>query len=272
MYLLEIKKAISNKFFWAAVAVSIILHFISFSYEYMEISTGKMAHLAHLTYLVIDMSYVQWFKAFLVMLPFVNNFIDEWNSGQYYNVILRCGIRKYITAKLLSVAVSASLIYCIPAIVVYIAGIILCHGNVDYGSAQYSIYGDAGENMLYRLQQDGKGTVLFLIENLTRCGIYIMHGIVGAALCVYIKNKYVALVLPFFCTVFSGFLVDTVGSITGNAYVYLLHPVHTMCYMSATKLQMWMSGVPFTFGLMVVVILCNVGIFMYGVKRRRRYG
>lgn len=262
----EIKKCIKNRYFVIVVLLSYI--FFLCSAQNGSFVDGS-AHFVYYLYLVVDMSNVHWLKPILVLFPFVFAYYEEWNSGQYYNVIMRCGRKKYVISKVIAVMISSFLLMLIPLILFCITGAIANGGRWDVSPVEICVYDEGG--YLEALSSQGHNMLLFVIEILTRCTTMVMYGVIGLAFIPYVRNKYVTVVAPFFLAVGSGYVFYEIAEFTNNPIFHLLNPANLMCYTSPVKQELWMGGIPFTFGVFAVGIITGIVLFAWKVGRRGKY-
>ena len=266
----EIRKCIKNRYFVIGILLIYIFFVCSWQNGIVIDDVNPGAHFMYYLYLVMDMSNAHWLKPILVLFPFVFSYYEEWNSGQYYNVMLRCGRKKYVTAKVIAVMVSSFFIMLIPMLLFFITGVIVNGGCWDVSPMEIGVYEEGG--YLASLSRQGYDILLFIIEVLTRCVTMVLYGVVGLAFIPYVKNKYLTVVVPFFLAVGSGYLFYAMAEVTKNPIFNLLHACNLMCYTSPLKQEMWLGGIPFSFGVLFGGILIGVVLFVWKVGRRRKNG
>lgn len=266
----ELKKNVWNKYFLVTSLIVYLLLVLSGKNGVVDLM--EEANLAYYLYLVLDLSYAKWLGPLLVLLPYIFSYYEEWNSGQYYNVMLRSGKRKYVLTKLTSAMVSGLLVMLIPFLLYCFVQVIRL-GNVTYYGSEYSLYDSGSSNFFIQLEQENQQAVLFLIELGTRCICDMFYAGVGVAFVTYLHNKYLSLIAPFFCMVMSNYVFDTLGNVTGRAIFFQFHIANLDSYSSPFKLEhMWLGGIPFTLGVLLIGNVVCALFFAYGVKRRLRNG
>ena len=234
----EIRKCIKNRYFVIGVVLIYIFFICSWLNSAGVDENNPGAHFMYDLYLVMDMSNAHWLKPVLVLLPFVFSYHEEWNSGQYYNVLLRSGQKKYVAAKVIAVMISSFLLMFLPMILFFVTEVVANGGVWDVSSQEMCLY-DEG-SYLQELSLQGHDMFLFVIEVLTRCVNMVLYGVVGLAFIPYVRNKYVTIVAPFFLSVASGYLFYALAELTKKPILHLLHPSNLMCYTSPVKQKLWL--------------------------------
>lgn len=266
----ELKKNVWNRYFLGTSLIVYLLLVISGKNGVVDLM--EEANLAYYLYLVLDLSYAKWLGPLLVLLPCIFSYYEEWNSGQYYNVMLRSGKRKYVLTKLTSAMISGLLVMLIPFLLYCFVQVIRL-GNVTYYGSEYSLYDSGSSNLFLQLEQGNGKAAVFLIELGTRCLCYMFYSAVGMAFLSYLRNKYLSLIAPFFCMVMSNFIYDMLGNVTGNEVFYQLHIAFIDNYQSDFKLaHMRLGGIPFTIGFLLLGIGICTGIYVLGIRWRLRNG
>ena len=268
MLLSEIRKCILNRFFWGSVILIYVLYIFAY-YKGLTYALDDTTHLFYTLYLNIEMSNAQWLKPLIAVIPFMFIYYEEWNSGEYYNVMSRSGIKKYIASKSIAVFICGFLQSLISMLLFFCTLIMLTKGKWNIGAAELGVYADS---ILQKRAVDGHEGVLLLNEIATRCVCVAVMSVMGLALYTFIKNKYLVIIAPFFITVASGYIFDFITNQTNNQIFVLLHPNMLMNYMSLVKLNLYGGGIPFTYGVFAVKLVIYIGMFCYGVGRRRRVG
>ena len=265
----EIRKCIINRFFVGSVLLTYFFYMCSYS-KGVTYVLDDTTHLFHALYVNIDISNAQWLKALLAVVPFVFVYFEEWNSGEYYNVMCRTGYKRFIVGKSVAVFVTGFLEALISIFLFFITLIILTKGKWEIGADRLGVY-DEG-TILEKIALEGNQFPLLFNEIFTRCLSVATTAMVGLALYTFIKSKYLAIVAPFFVTIASGYIYYTLANITKQPVIHLLHPNNLMSYMSSVKQNLFFCGIPFTYAVFVTKIVFYIILFMYGVGRRRNVG
>lgn len=264
----EMRKCMLNRFFWGSIVLIYVLYIFAYfqGATYIEDNT---THLFYALYLDMEMSTAQWLKPLIAVIPFIFVYYDEWNSGEYYNVMSRSGYKKYISCKVIAVFICGFLQFLFSMFLFFMTLIILTKGRWNIGATELGVYQDS---ILQKLAVGGHEWILLVNEIITRGVCVAVMAVMGLAMYSFIRNKYLVVIAPFFVTVASGYIYNFMADITDNPIFVLLHPNMLMNYLSGVKQSMYGGGVPFTYGVFVVKMLIYVSLFSYGVRRRRKIG
>lgn len=207
MIKMELKRAIFSKAFLAACSIAFIMLMIGavediFDYlgRYISPGTWLEKYLGSLAYGTTSL--LALFFSIVAIIPYVLVYRRERDSGFLQLMILKSTRNTYVSAKLLAVACSGFLSMFLPNL----CWLFLCRFWLGTGSTKYPVLnGFVYVNALYEQQP-------FL------CGLtYVLNaGIVGATfallalgLTTVIRNRYLAILLPFCYSIFSAAILNS---------------------------------------------------------------
>ena len=188
---IECKKALKNPMMVVSVIITfIILLRVFFIYDLFN---TKMDYLTMFTYPIALSGFLP-FAALLAILPYAFSYLEEKNSGYGNYIISRCGIKKYVVSKVLSVGVSGGVAMTIPFILIIV--IVLLNGESVTTTNYPEMYvGRIWEPYLFIWG----GKFIFLLRVL----LIFMFGTEWAEIALFISvcysNRYVVFIMTFVC-------------------------------------------------------------------------
>lgn len=134
------------------------------------------------------------FASVFCVLPYVDSFCEEYNSGYYRFIIHRMGANRYAAIKCSVVAFSGALV-----MTVYMSFAIIlssiCAGKVDdidsVAFMQHTVWGKSNILLLCN------GKIYYLLRILVAAMFGAVWALIGLLIASIITNKYIALVIPF---------------------------------------------------------------------------
>lgn len=207
MVKIELKRAIFSKAFLAACSIAFMMLMIGGVEYIFDFLGGYNSPGTWLEKYLISLGYsntclLGLFFSIVVIIPYVLVYRRERDSGFLQLMILKSTRNTYVISKLLAVACSGFLSMLLPNL----CWLLLCRFWLGTGSTKYPILnGIVYANALYERQPFIFGL------------IYVLNsGIVGAAfallalgLTTVIRNRYLAILLPFCYSIFSAAILNS---------------------------------------------------------------
>ena len=188
---IECKKALINPMMFISVFITfIILLRVFFIYDLFNTT---MDYLTMFTYPIALSGFLP-FAALLAILPYAFSYLEEKNSGYGNYIISRCGIKKYIVSKVMSVGVAGGVAMTIPFILIIV--IVLING-ASVTRVNYPEMYEGRRWEPYLLIWGGKFILLL------RLVLIFMFGAAWAEIALFISacysNRYVVFIMTFVC-------------------------------------------------------------------------
>lgn len=255
----ELKRAFCSKPFWVTCAITLAMlafgssDYLLPSYATIELPEPWWIYYFHCFFLGMKTA-LPVFYPIVVMIPYVLSYRRDRDSGYMQLILLKTSRKAYLGAKALAVGISAFGAILLPCL----AWIPVCRllGDTDWEWAlQY--YGD---NIHFAPSFYEEHVVLY-------CAMYAFHAallgavfaILGLGLSAVVKNRYLALLLPFCYAIFSSSILTSLFKNTFIGYSFeamKLMPLQTYCYTEVYPLGYWTVPV-------YEAVLTAVGLALY---------
>lgn len=139
----------------------------------------------------------------LAVLPASTSYRDELSCGYYYFLKSKMKIKRYLHVKLFCTALSGAIVIGVPNLLFFIISIIVkgiyVDGESDVG---ISFFAD-----IYESAPISYGCLLII--NAAVCGA--IFAILGIGISAWVKNKYLAMIIPFSYYIFSGMVLININ-------------------------------------------------------------
>lgn len=229
----ELKRAFCSKPFWVTCAITLGMlafgssDYLPPSYATIELPKPWWIYYFHCFFLGMK-TMLPVFYPIVVMIPYVLSYRRDRDSGYRQLILLKTSRKAYLGAKAFAVGISAFVAILLPCL----AWIPVCRllGDTDWEWAlQY--YGD---NIHFAPSFYEEHVILY-------CVMYAFHAallgtvfaILGLGLSAVIKNRYLALLLPFCYAIFSSSILTSlfINTFIGRSFeVMKLMPLQIYCY------------------------------------------
>lgn len=196
----ELKRAISTKSFLAACGIAFIMLMMG-GYQYVEdflsgytassIWVDKYTH-------SLDFSILSGFVPIVAVIPFVLSYRKEHDSGFRQLMILKGTRRAYVRAKLLAVACSGFL----SMFLSNLCWLLVCH--ICFGTGE--IINPRTDLFLEVFERSPFGYGMIYVLNVGLVGA--VFALLALGLTAVIRNRYLAVLLPFCYGVFSAAILS----------------------------------------------------------------
>lgn len=238
----ELKRAYCSKSFWLTCGITLAMlafgssDYLPLSYATVEIPKPWWIYYFHCFFLGMK-TMLPVFYPIVVMIPYALSYRRDRDSGYRQLILLKTTRKAYLGAKALAVSVSAFGAILLPCL----AWIPVCRllGDTDWEWAlQYY-----GENIHFAPSFYEEHVVLY-------CVMYAFHAallgavfaLFGLGLSAVVKNRYLALLLPFCYAIFSSSLVTSllIDTFIGRSFeVMKLMPLQGYCFREVYPLGYW---------------------------------
>lgn len=148
------------------------------------------------------------FAAVFCVLPYADNFCEDYNTGYHRFISYRIGSSRYAMVKCVVVAISGALVmmtYMTFAIIMSI----ICAGEVDTADSvsfmQKTIWGKSGIMLLY------DGMLYYVLRIIVVAMFGAVWALVGLVTAVATVNKYVTIVIPFVIYQFLWYIMSEIA-------------------------------------------------------------
>ena len=259
MLITELKRAFCSKPFWVTCGITLAMlafgssDYLPPSYATIELPNPWWIYYFHCFFLGMK-TMLPVFYPIVVMIPYVLSYRRDRDSGYRQLILLKTSRKAYLGAKALAVGISAFVAVLLPCL----AWIPVCRlsGDTDWEYAlQY--YGD---NIHFMPSFYEEHVVLY-------CVMYAFHAallgavfaILGLGLSAVIKNRYLALLLPFCYAIFSSSILVSLlrDTFIGCSFeVMKLMPLQLYYYKEAYPLGFWTVPI-------YEAVLTAVGLALY---------
>lgn len=238
----ELKRAFCSRPFWVTCAITLAMlaygssDYLPPSYANVELSHPWWIYYFHCFFLGMTTA-LPVFYPIVVMIPYCLSYRRDRDSGYRQLILLKTSRGRYLGAKALAVGTSAFAAIFLPCLV----WLPVCRlmGNTDWETAR--LYYDYNIRFAHSLYEEH--VVLY-------CVMYAFHAaLLGTAFAVFglglsavIKNRYLALLLPFCYAIFSSSILTSLFRNTFIGYSFeamKLMPLQTYCYREVYPLGYW---------------------------------
>ena len=238
----ELKRAFCSKSFWIACIITLAMlafgssDYLPPSYADIELPNPWWIYYFHCFFLGMK-TMLPVFYPIVAMIPFCLSYRWDRDSGYRQLILLKASRKIYLRAKALAVSASAFMAILLPSL----AWIPVCRllGDMDWDNAR-KYY---GHNIFFAPSFYEEHVVLY-------CMMYAFHAallgavfaILGLGLSTVVKNRYLALLLPFCYAIFSSSILTSFFKSTfiGKSFeVMNLLPLQTYYYKGAYPLGFW---------------------------------
>lgn len=198
-----------------------------------------------------------------VAVPLSRFLCEELDCGYYSFVMMRTKKLRYILSKICVAVFSGIYVMTMGSLLFYfllnIMGIPVMH---EADRTLYSLYGDT---IYYALAQQGKGALAAALHMFNYVLTAIPWTILVLATCMYIKNKYILMVLPI--------LVNKILILIGYADNRFsnINPVEWNTMISM-KVYEPMGGLFYVLKVMGIIICIGSLVFCFGMRRKFKNG
>ena len=249
----ELKRAFFSKAFWITCAIAFVMlaiggtDYINYAVHPSKgiVSTWWEAYIVSLTFGMTCL--LSLFYPIIVMIPYVLSYRRERDSGYRQLILLKTSRRAYLGAKMLAVAVSAFASMLLPNL----CWMLVCRFALGETDPAYEYFRHMIDFALPLYDSHpGWYMVMYAVHASVLGAIF---AIAGLGLSAVIKNRYLALLLPFCYCVFSGAVLVYLDS--GFAAFYLL-PIQSYRF---SAIGYW--GIPLYEAVLLAV---GVGLFLGG--------
>lgn len=238
----ELKRAFCSIPFWVTSAITLVLlaigssDYLPLPYATIKLPREWWIYYFHCFFLGMK-TLLPVFYPIVVMIPYVLSYRRDRDSGYRQLILLKSSRRSYLGAKLLAVSASAFGAILLPSL----AWIPVCRllGDTDWDHAR-KYY---AHNFLFAPSFYEEHVVLY-------CVMYAFHAaflgavfaVFGLGLSAVIKNRYLALLLPFCYAVFSSAILSTLfhNTFIGCSFEAMnLMPLQSYYYKRTYPLGFW---------------------------------
>lgn len=255
----ELKRAFCSRSFWMTCAITLAMlaigssDYLPPSYANIELPKPWWIYYFHCFFLGMK-TLLPLFYPILVMIPFCLSYRRDRDSGYRQLILLKTSRKTYLCAKALAVGASAFVAVLLPSLTWIPVCRLLGDTDWDYAGKYYA------HNILFAPSFYEEHVVLY-------CVMYAFHAaLLGAVFAVFglglsavVKNKYLALLLPFCYAIFSSSILTSlfISTYIGRSLeVMNLMPLQTYYYKDAYPLGFWTVPV-------YEVALTAVGLALY---------
>lgn len=239
----ELKRAFCSPNFWVACGITLVLLAYGSSECLYPSPTAKLAHPD--TWWTIPYAWwtVYWhafwsvlglFYPIVVMIPYVLSYRRDRDSGYRQLILLKTTRKAYLGAKVLAVACSAFMAMLLPSLcwipICRLLGVTdpSCDRNINLIHFALSLYN--GHPGWYLVMYAVHGAILGAV-----------FAILGLGISAVIKNRYLAVLLPFCYCLFSSSILDSL--ISDSLAAFDLLPFQIYYYISPYPLGFWTAPV-----------------------------
>lgn len=145
------------------------------------------------------------FAAIFCVFPFSESFCEDINSGYYYSIVSRTGVKHYAMQRCFSVGLSGGIV--VGAIMLATIGFCLIAVGINAPPDDYSFM----DNTMWAqtgILQIWNGKLLYFIRVFVAFLFGYVWAMVGLTVSVLIPNRYVTLIAPFVLYQFLWFLMS----------------------------------------------------------------
>ena len=239
----EFKKELSDwKLYVSLIGYVLLCFYISGDY-------GNPNNALHLIDVMIALSNTASLLVVLAALPSACTFSDDWENGYYKFIVGRSSAGQYITAKILTCAISTFLIAFVGFSIFGVIMYMMVGGSADTFDETFEFYSiAAGE---YRIIYIFIRAAVLAVVTV----VFAEYGLMGSAI---MPNRFTAMAFPLVSTVI---LIEFSSKFRINN-VYL----HNIEALEFHNQYAWPSAI---FTIILYLFVANI-IFAYFVKRRIR--
>lgn len=249
----ELKRAFCSKPFWVTCVITLAMlafsssDYLPLSYATVEIPRPWWIYYFHCFFL--GNTALPVFYPIVVMIPYVLSYRRDRDSGYRQLILLKASRKAYLGAKALAVGASAFGAILLPCLAWIPVCRLLGDTNWDYAKQYYS------HNILFAPSFYEEHVVLY-------CVMYAFHAallgaafaLLGLGLSAVVRNRYLALLLPFCYAIFSSSILS---SSVGKWFAALdMMPLQIYYYREVYPLGYWTV-------LVYEVALAAVGLALY---------
>ncbi|MCM1026712.1 MAG: hypothetical protein NC432_09765 [Roseburia sp.] len=250
----ELKRAFGSKPFWVTCGITLAM---------LAFGSSDYLSPAHATIKIPEPWWIFYFHCFflgmktalpvfypiVVMIPYVLSYRSDRDSGYRQLLLLKSSRKSYLSAKALAVGASALGAILLPCLAWIPVCRLLGDTDWDYAKRYY------GHNILFAPSFYEEHVVLY-------CVMYAFHAallgtafaLFGLGLSAVVKNKYLALLLPFCYAIFSSSILS---SFIGNWFAALdMMPLQIYYYKDVYPLGYWTVPI-------YEAVLAAVGLALY---------
>lgn len=255
----ELKRAFCSKPFWVTCGITLMMlafgssDYLSPSYATVELPEPWWIYYFHCFFLGMKTA-LPVFYPIVVMIPYVLSYRRDRDSGYRQLILLKTSRKAYLGAKALAVGISAFGAVLLPCLAWIPVCRLLGDTNWDYAKQYY------GHNILFMPSFYEEHVVLY-------CVMYAFHAallgavfaLFGLGLSAVVKNRYLALLLPFCYAIFSSSILMSLfkNTFIGKSFeVMKLMPLQTYYYREVYPLGYWTVPI-------YEAVLIAVGLALY---------
>lgn len=255
----ELKRAFGSNPFWVTCGITLAMlafgssDYLPLSYATVKIPKPWWIYYFHCFFLGMK-TMLPVFYPIVVMIPYVLSYRRDRDSGYRQLILLKTSRKAYLGAKALAVGISAFEAVLLPCLAWIPVCRLLGDTNWDYALEYY------GHNIHFAPAFYEEHVVLY-------CVMYAFHAallgtafaLLGLGLSAVVKNRYVALLLPFCYAIFSSSVLTQLFKNTFIGYSFeamKLMPLQTYCYREVYPLGYWTIPV-------YEIVLTVVGLALY---------
>ena len=250
----ELKRAFCSKPFWVTCVITLAMlaygssDYMLPSYATVELPEPWWIYYFHCFFLGMRTA-LTVFYPIVVMIPYVLSYRRDRDSGYRQLILLKTSRKAYLRAKALAVGVSAFGAILLPCLAWIPACRLLGDTNWDYAKQYYS------HNILFAPSFYEEHVVLY-------CVMYAFHAalvgavfaLLGLGISAVVKNRYLALLLPFCYGIFSSSVLEM---FLGRSVAALdMMPLQIYYYTEVYPLGYWTVPV-------YEAVLAAVGLALY---------
>ena len=238
----ELKRAFCSKPFWGTCGITLVMlaygssDYLPLSYATVEIPKPWWIYYFHCFFLGMTTA-LPVFYPIVVMIPYVLSYRRDRDSGYRQLILLKTSRKAYLRAKALAVGISAFVAVLLPCLAWIPVCRLLGDTNWDYAKQYY------GHNVSFMPSFYEEHVVLY-------CVMYAFHAallgtafaVLGLGLSAVIKNRYLALLLPFCYAIFSSAILTQLfkNTFIGHSFEAMkLMPLQMYQYREVYPLGYW---------------------------------
>ncbi|WP_160673983.1 hypothetical protein [Clostridium sp. C8-1-8] len=200
----EMKRIFLSKNMLVAVIMAFLCMFTSILLGNFYVEKKDAVYYFMLAHSLGSASLLPLLAPVIVSLPFVASFLEDKESGFFKYLLLRISHKKYVVIRLISNALAGALALTIPLSTIFVF-YALFYGVKTNGMAVGKYAGDLSWLSVNR-------PLLFVFSIIALTFIYgMVISTLGLGLSVIIKNRYLAIILPFILAIFTGTVLEYYG-------------------------------------------------------------
>ena len=250
----ELKRAFCSTPFWVTCAITLLMlafgssDYLPSSYATIQHSRPWWIYYFHAFFLGMN-TMLPVFFPIVAMIPYVLSYRRDRDSGYRQLILLKASRKSYLAAKALAVGSSAFVATLLPCLAWIPVCRLLGDTDWDYANQYY------GHEFLFAPSFYEEHVVLYCIMYAFHAALLVAaFAILGLGLSAVVKNRYLALLLPFCYAIFSSSILS---SLIGKWFAVLdMMPLQMYYYKEAYPLGYWTVPI-------YEAVLIAVGLALY---------